>query len=386
MSIVSGLVQPADPKPPAISLARYLLCIAPDSAEWSWQSGDAMDQSPGHWFALRKASHTTYMLAGESGRFSLTPPEGIDPATLPVVDESGPSPTGLRDFLDTLAQTIADAEPGSADRIKAIARAARNGDSLGILRSELNAIVAGFAMHPPNVPDVAFASELEVQTRQRFINLEIPGTLASAIYLLTRIARLAAPANMIHQAFGLGGSLDIFDGPQVFLRDVLAKIFKIEGGETKIAEAAAALQDDAESFADLAENAPDFGQFYGGIFESLPLAYAAQQGFEYLANAGAGKPGNYKMLANVCEERVAPAFATMEIDFRNSMDWRAIAAHRAAIAAARQSGGDSAAEQLADQYTHLSLLYPPFTRDFLLEKTDTLPLKAEVKQLPAESR
>ena len=82
------------------------------------------------------------------------------------------------------------------------------------------------------------------------------------------------------------------------------------------------------------------------------------------------------MLANVCEERCAPAYATMEIDFRNSLDWGAIVRHRDAIANARKSGGDLAAEQLADQFIKFSLLYPPFTRDFLLGKTDTLPLIA----------
>jgi hypothetical protein len=160
---------------------------------------------------------------------------------------------------------------------------------------------------------------------------------------------------------------------------MLRKIVKIDSGETKIAEAAAALQDEAEALADKAEGVKGVGEFYGSIFESVPLAYAAQQGFEFLAKAGLGKPGNYKMLANVCEERIAPAYATLPLAFRDAMDWRELRWHRAAIADARKTGGDTAAEMLADQYTKLSLLYPIFLRDFLLGKTDVLRLTAASK-------
>ena len=54
------------------------------------------------------------------------------------------------------------------------------------------------------------------------------------------------------------------------------------------------------------------------------------------------------------------------------MDWRELRLHRATIAEARKTGGDAAADMLADQYTKLSLLYPPFLRGFLLGKTDDL--------------
>ena len=203
----------------------------------------------------------------------------IDSATLPVIHESTTPPNRLRDYLDTLAKTIATSDPGFATSVAAIAGAARHAGELAVLRGELQALVFGFAMHSPDIPDADFASSLEVETQRRFINLQIPGTLASVIFMLTRIVRVAVPVNLVHQAFAIGGSLDIFDGPQVFLRDVLAKIIQLEGGETKIAEAASALQADAESSADAAQAAKDFGEFYGTIFVSLPLAYAAQQGF-----------------------------------------------------------------------------------------------------------
>ena len=376
-NLSAGSVDDKDPKATAVSLARYLLCISPDEAEWGWQTSEALNDSPGKWFAIEGANRTTYMMAGDSGRFSVTPPSGVDPASLPVIQKATPPPTQLRAYLDSLVKTIAGIDPGFAAGVAAIANAARHADDLAQLCGELQALVFGFAMHSPEIPDADFASSLEVETRRRFLSLQIPGTLASVIYLLTRIVRVAMPVNLVHQAFALGGSLDIFDGPQAFLRDVLAKIIQLEGGEAKIAEAAEALQADAESFADTALAAKDFGDFYGIIFDSLPVAYAAQQGFEFLANSGAAQSAHYRLLANVCEERCAPAYATMEIDFRNSMDWGAIERHRAAIYNARKSGGDQAAEQLADQFINLALLYPPFTRDFLLGKTDTLPLESQ---------
>jgi hypothetical protein len=367
----TNLPEAAGPKYTAISLARYLLCFGPEGPERAWQSDQVMAQAPGQWFAFRKGARTTYMRAGESGRFSLTPPEGVDPAALPVIDESGPPPTLLRDYLDSLAKSIVVNDADDAARIGAIALAAYNGDNPGALRSEIFAICEGFIRRSS---DLADASELEAQTHRRFIDLLIPGTLASAIFLLTRIVRVAMPGDLVHQAFGAGGSLDIFNGPQVFARDVLAKIMRLEGGEAKIAEAAASLQADAESLADRAEAATEFGEFYGRIFEGFPLAYAAQQGFEFLADASAGgaKAGDYRMLANVCEERTVCASTTMSIDFSNALDWRELHLHRAAIARAQESGGSAAAEQLADQYTKLSLLYPLFLRDFLLSKTDHL--------------
>ncbi len=374
----TNLPEAAGTKYAAISLARYLLCFGPKGPEWAWQSDEALVRASGQWFAFRKGHRTTYLRSGESGRFSVTPPEGVEPATLPVIDESGSPPTLLRDYLDSLVKSIVTTDPAAAMRIDGIAQAARNADYLGVLRSEIFAICDRFIRREPDSPNLTYASEFEAKTRRRFIDLEIPGTLVSAIFLLTRIVSVEMSVDFVHQAFGIGGSLDIFDGPQVFVRDVLAKIIHIEGGEAQIAAAAAALQADAESLADRAEAASDFGVFYGTVFESFPFAYAAQQGFEFLANTGidASKRNNYKMLANVCDERVAAVFATMSVDFSNALDWRELHLHRAAIARARESGGSAAAEQLADQYTKFSLLYPLFMHDFLLSKTDKLPYHA----------
>jgi hypothetical protein len=374
----TDLPEAAGQKYAAIALARYLLCFGPTGPEWDWQSDQAMNQAPGQWFAFRKGQRTTYLRSGESGRFSVTPPEGVDPATLPVIDESGSPPTLLRDYLDALVKSIATTDPAAAMRIDGIAQAARKADDLGVLRSEIFAICDVFIRREPNLPDLTYASEFEKKTHRRFIDLEIPGTLVSSIFLLTRIVSVAMPVDFVHQAFGIGGCLDIFDGPQVFVRDVLAKIIQIEGGEAQIAAAAAALQVEAELLADRAEAASDFGVFYGTVFESFPYAYAAQQGFELLANTSIDKSkrGNYKMLANVCEERVVAVFATMSVDFSNALDWRELHLHRAAVARARESGGSAAAEQLADQYTKFALLYPLFIRDFLLSKTDKLSYQA----------
>jgi hypothetical protein len=381
MSGVSNdLVEPRNPLAVALALAQYLLFVGPEGSEWGWRLAGIVGQAePGQWFAVRGKDHTSYMMAGERGRFSAALPEGVDAGTLPVIDESGPTPTALRGYMDWLAKSIAESQPEYAAKIGAIAQMAWRGDDLGWLRGELSELRSGFGKKPPDMPDAEFCATLASETRRRYLHFEVPGTLAATVLLLTAIARVSAPMGVLHQAFGMGGALDIFDGPERFLLDMLRKIVKIDSGETKIAEAAAALQDEAEALADKAEGVKGVGEFYGSIFESVPLAYAAQQGFEFLAKAGLGKPGNYKMLANVCEERIAPAYATLPLAFRDAMDWRELRWHRAAIADARKTGGDTAAEMLADQYTKLSLLYPIFLRDFLLGKTDVLRLTAASK-------
>ncbi len=375
--ISNTLVAPRDAVAVAVTLAQYLLFMSPESAERGWSLVGTVGQAdPGQWFAIHNKSHTSYMLAGDHGRFSVAPPEGVDVSTLPVIDESGPAPTALRDYMDWLAKKIAESHPEYAEKMNSTAKLVWRVDDLGWLRGELNGLVSGFAMKGPQFSDLEFASTLESDTRKRYLHFEIPGTLAATVLLLTRMARVAAPLNLVGLSFGVGGSLDIFDGPQRFLEDMLKKIVKLDAGATKIEEACASLQEEAEGLADKAEAAQAFGEFYGSIFESVPLAYAAQQGYEFLANAGLGKPGHYKMLANVCEERIAPAYATMPLAFRDAMDWRDLHWHRDAIAKARQTGGDTTAEMLADQYTKISLLYPTFLKDFLLGKTDELRLTA----------
>ena len=375
--VSNNLVEPRDALAVAMTLAQYLLFVGPESAERGWNLTGIVGQGePGQWFAIRGKSQMSYMLAGERGRFSAVLPEGVDAAALPVIDESGPAPTVLRDYMDWLAKKISEGHPEYVEKINSIAKMAWRGDELGWLRGELNGLAGQFAMKGQQLSDGELSATLEAETRKRYLHFEIPGTLAATVLLMTTIARVAAPLNLVSQSFGVGGALDIFDGPQRFLADMLKKIVKLDAGETKIAEACAALQEEAEALADKAEAAKGIGEFYGSIFESVPLAYAAQQGYEFLANAGLGKPGNYKMLANVCEERVAPAYATLPLAFRDAMDWRELRWHRAAIADARQTGGDAAAEMLVNQYTRLSLLYPTFLRDFLLGKTDELRLTA----------
>ncbi len=367
----SQLVKPRNAVTAAMSLAQCLFFAGPESAEWGWLLAATVEKAePGQWFAIRSKNNTAYMLAGETGRFSTTLPAGLDAAALPVIDETGPAPTALREYMDSLAVTISETHPDAAEKIKSIAKLAWQADSEGWLRGELNELLSSHGQKGSQVSDAEFAAALEKETRHRYLHFEIPGALAATVLLLTRIACVAAPSNFIKLALDKPGALNIFNGPERFLLDVLKKFAMLDGGEENIAEACAQLQDEAESFADKAEAATRFGDFYGAIFESVPLAYSAQQGFGFLAGKGFGKPGQYRLLANVCEERVAPAYATMPLAFRDAMDWRELHRHRATIAEARKTGGGAAAEILADQYTKLSLLYPPFLRDFLLGNTD----------------
>jgi hypothetical protein len=367
------LVKPRDAVTAAMSLAQYLFFAGPESAERGWLlTATVQKAEPSQWFAIRSKNSTAYMLAGETGRFGKTLPAGVDAAALPVIDETGPAPTALREYMDSLAITISETHPDAAEKIKSIAKLAWQADNLAWLRGELNELLSSHGQKGSQVSDAEFAAALEKDTRHRYLHFEIPGALAATVLLLTRIACVAAPLNFIRLALDKPGALSIFNGPERFLLDVLKKFAMLDAGEAKIAAACAQLQDEAESFADKAEAATRFGDFYGAIFESVPLAYSAQQGFEFLADKGFGNPGHYRLLANVCEERVAPTYATMPLAFRDTMDWCELRLHRATIAEARKTGGDAAADMLADQYTKLSLLYPPFLRDFLLGKTDDL--------------
>jgi hypothetical protein len=367
------LIKPRDAVTAAMSLAQYLFFAGPESAERGWLlTATVQKAEPSQWFAIRSKNSTAYMLAGETGRFGKTLPAGVDAAALPVIDETGPAPTALREYMDSLAITISETHPDAAEKIKSIAKLAWQADNLAWLRAELNELLSSHGQKGSQVSDAEFAAALEKDTRHRYLHFEIPGALAATVLLLTRIACVAAPLNFIRLALDKPGALSIFNGPERFLLDVLKKFAMLDAGEAKIAAACAQLQDEAESFADKAEAATRFGDFYGAIFESVPLAYSAQQGFEFLADKGFGNPGHYRLLANVCEERVAPTYATMPLAFRDTMDWRELRLHRATIAEARKTGGDAAADMLADQYTKLSLLYPPFLRGFLLGKTDDL--------------
>lgn len=379
--ISSKLVVPRNPLTVAMTLAQYLMFVGPEGSEWNWHSVPIIEaDEPGKWFTIRSRNSMGYQMAGTKGRFSRTPPKGVNVATMPVLDETGPAPTALREYMDALTKSIAAAQPQYAEKMKAIAEATWRGDELGWLRGELSELSIGYARKGSEVTDAAWAEALETETRRRYLHFEVPGALASAIFMLTRIAKLAAPVRLLHAATLVAGRCDIFDGPQTYLRDRLAQISKVEGGAAKIAEAAATLQAEAEALGHRADAAKGFGEFYGSIFESVPLAYAAQQGFQFLAVGEAGdvqpKAGTYQVLANVSEEIIAPAFATLRLAFEDAMDWRELHWHRERIAAERKAEGDEAAVRLMKQYTRDMQLYPIFLEDFLIGKTDEFRLAA----------
>jgi hypothetical protein len=245
-------------------------------------------------------------------------------------------------------------------------------------RSLIDALALSFA---PQLSESAVMREYELKLRDRYISLDIQGAFAGFMYALTRTARAADPKRAISRALReavpqRAGNIE------EFVNFIFSVVISFDGGRVWIDSAASQLREETETMLDRASAAGSFGEFYGRIFESIPLAYGAKRAYLFLAGATEGdRAAEYKRAANICDERFAAANGALNIDFANSMDWRYLLAHRRQIESERRRNGEWAAQRVADEYIKLSMLYPPFVAPFLLGQTATLTLsKAPLKR------
>jgi hypothetical protein len=382
---LSRLTVPKDIRYGIASLSRLLRATRPSSREWFWSqlptvAGAVVAAAPDdhQWFESRLSGEVTgYMQIGKShGRYSHMRPEGVLDDQIRPIENMLPPPTTLRDFLALLGKKLAIEDPVESTYVLARAQALRedeNASAYAESRILIDALAASFW---PQLSEATVMAEYEKSLHQRYLSFNIRGDLVGFMYMLTHTARAADPKRALSRALRESAPANAHTIYE-FADFILSAVTHFDGGSSWIACAAGDLADETEVVLDRASNAKSVGEFYGAIFEAVPLAYGAKRAYTFLASAtSVDQSAEYQRLANVSDERFATAVPALTVDFANAMDWRYLLAHRREIERERRQKGDWAAERLADEYIGLAMLYPTFFRTFLLGQTETLTLSA----------
>jgi hypothetical protein len=114
--------------------------------------------------------------------------------------------------------------------------------------------------------------EFEQRLHDRYISLEVQGAFAGFMFALTRTARSADPNRAISRALRAGAPPRQVRNMEEFASFIFSVVLNFDGGRVWIESAAAQLRDDMETMLKRADAAGSFGEFYGSLFESIPLA------------------------------------------------------------------------------------------------------------------
>lgn len=309
------------------------------------------------------------------GRYSRTRPEKVTDDQLRLLEEPLPAPTTLRDFLALLGEKLAIEDPVEATYVLTRAHTLRedeNATAYAESRILIDALAASFA---PPLSEAAVMAEYEMSLRERYLSFNIRGDLVGFMYALTYTARAADPNRALSRALRESSPANVGNIYE-FVDFILSIVTRLDDGSGWITRAAEVLAAETEAMLDRAAKARSTGEFYGTLFQIVPLAYGAKRAYTFLARAVSGDQATeYQRLANVSDEQFVSAHTALDCDFANSMDWRFVLAHRREIEWERRQKGEWAAKRLADEYVEMSMLYPAFFRPFLLGQTATLTLQ-----------
>ena len=363
-----------------MALQRALLGFRPDYAESGWAIEPEFGaHAPGQWFEVHRDDTIHYVLCGEHGRFSIDRPAECRDEGLVVIKAPSGRITTLRNFLRETVRDLNDRDPRDC-RFRADAI-----DKLPLLYEmdqpefearEIARFLAYFAENRrKQEPLKSFLESYALELRSRFVDFRVHGALVAGLVLLARVCALAVPEDVF--AIFKNGRPAPVANIKYFVEAVLHEIIAQRDGSHWVVAACEQLQRDGERMHELAERADSIGQFYGRLYESIPIFLAAYRGFEFLnRHSIAVDPGvQVKVSENVCNERVAVSDTSTWVEFDNSLDNRAILMHRNLVKQAQEKGGEFSAQRLAKQFIQYCLYYPRFFEPFLLGRSGTLTLK-----------
>lgn len=136
------------------------------------------------------------------------------------------------------------------------------------------------------------------------------------------------------------------------------------------------LQKEGETLQATARQASSVGEFYGNVFGCIPYFLSAYQTFNFLGSEKGGADSPAVNEASFCDEQVTVASFCMHNQFSDSMTYREALSRRETVRIRRAKSGNLDAEDLVAQYIETEMLYPAFTRQFLLGETFEFPNRA----------
>ena len=375
---LTRLTEPDDTLNCIASLSRLLCATRSSHEEWYWAVQATIAAAPDQWFELRLRGQVTgYMRAGKSnGLYSQRRPDNVPVDQVHVIELPVPPPTTLRDFLGRLGQKLVKVDPVNSANTIARATALRADEISSAYEETRNLIDAVEASFAPPLSERLVMEIYEKSLRERYLSFNLRGDIVGFMYVLTHTARAGDPLRVFSRVLREPPAADV-NTIDAFVDLLLSAVMRFENGSEWVIRAAGELAQKTEDMLDRATGANSVGDFYGAIYEAVPLTYGAKRAYMFLVKATSGSQSTeFQRLANVSDERFASSVAALKVAFANSMDYRYVLAHRREIERERHLKGESAAKLLAKEYVDFSMLYPTFFRPFLLGQTDRLALSA----------
>ncbi len=307
------------------------------------------------WYSLRRLDTDGFE---QGGRSQFEPPPGVDPATIPLVDQGPGFPLAQR--LEQTRQLVAVFRPGVLLHLGLIGRFGVAED-LGAARARLEqrlngleAIIAdGYARawrdrwlsavsagEPPEDPAAAgFALDADVSGLARLMQAAAPAAamLPKMFAAHVEAFRMAAPADQLAILI-------------MYLRKARVPDLPQRMAEHFMAEARTAWQ------AGLA--APDLAGLVRAMFAAAQSAELSRRIWQDIIGfAGDQAPPLWRKSANVAEEWVVRASGSVSNAFEN-LEARAWARHRHSVTRAEAAGGAARAQARVTELIEMHWFYP----------------------------
>lgn len=362
-----------------IALQRFLLCAEPRQAETSWWLRSAQTNTNlGQWVEIREAGLKPFYTFSDGvvGRSSPTRPAGVAPKDIVVITVPAPPPTALKQYFQSLVEALPDNDSWKSRllRWERQLNAMYSPQFLPEVASQHYAMIRGALSDGRDVVGRLNAHCAYIYEQYTEFNLD--GFSIAYALLITRL--MAAiyplqPTGMLDQSFeqfarakNIGSLLATVLALPLSRQQLLATMKQV-GSE---------LQREGESLKATARQASSVGQFYGNIFASIPYFLSAYQIFRFLGSEEGGADSYALGEARLCDEQATVALLAMQIQFSDSMTHREALSRREEVRIRRAKSGNVEAEDLVAQYIEMEMLYPAFTRRFLLGETFEFPHRA----------
>ena len=385
---IPKLCDPLDLKRCIQALLRVLFRVAPSEAEriWSYKSARRYNLTSS-WYEIRRREGTRYMsISPEGGRTQSQRPENVDLKDFVVIDDTGPTPTALVDFLGCLSGKLERKSPEDENywyallvRIRTLRLAYIDAPNFYDVLDEIDkAAISGLVksiemLQKSSFPKTALADHLLSRTRLGFSRYEMFGTCAGISLFLILLFREADPIDLCKILFPKG------DVPHhVDFASVIGSVMKKhKSGLEWIKKTARTMRQFAEQFQRIAGTLDSDVDFYNNIFESSAWAWGGFRVSTILSEIDHEEQSVFEIERNVCDELLATAAASLSTAFEDSLDLRCVRMQRDGVAYLRQHDGDLAADRRADELVDFALLFPPLYRSYLLGQSENLTLRRD---------
>ena len=361
-----------------VALQKFLFCGSPTSAEEFWWRRGVDRGERGPWTEIRGQGVPSFYIFndGVNGRSGWELPPDVRPEDVTVISLPSPAPKTLRNYYKLLVDQFDENDSWMKDlrvRIKRIEEMEIPNYDQIVTYQSLNQIRSKLASEQINAE---YLEEFISNVDKSYNNFRITGPIAADLAMIAKVLCLAIPYRFM---FVPGFRMDslIAENSLASCLSNLVNYSLVPGEMTKlIRQACDYMQSKGEELQDSALNAENSGEFYGRIYGSIFWFFGAQKGLNFLIASNPSFPSeanDIRIALNYCEERGVVSMVSVQNQFADTLDYRELLGHVMEIEKERQLHGESAAEQLADQYIETEMLYPPYAKNCLLGHTKLFP-------------